>query len=291
MDFKFQYNQLFIYKNTNLKVCISQLIQILKNESKQILEEFKLASIQGDGTSQEVADFRENVVQSFVARFYPQSHIVSKGKITDLDGNQSASIDCLILNPAHPNLIDSKGKFRLILADGCDAAIEVKPNIARKDELHRSLEQGISVKKTKRTNSSILLQNRCKAEILEHALHIPFIIFSVKAFSPQKLYSEIINYYSIQSTPIELQIDAICILGIGILKNIKYKELNHWSANFPMGQNSGWYFEKWEELTLIGFLLHLEQSYSSFPDISEPVMSRILKKISSVQIERLYDCV
>lgn len=270
---------------------MNQLLEILKNEGKQIIEEFNLASSQGEGTPQEIADFRENVIQSFVGRFYPQNHIVSKGKITDLDGNQSASIDCLILNPAHPHLIDSKGKFRLIFADGCDSAIEVKPNIARKDELHRSLEQGISVKKTKRSMSSILIPSKSKPEIFEHSLYIPFIIFSVNAFSPLKLYSEIAKYYAERSTPIEHQIDGICILGVGILKNIKYKELNYWSSDFPLGQNSGWYFEKWEELTPLGFLLHLEQSFSSYPNISESIMSRVLRKISSTQIERLGDCV
>ena len=54
-----------------------------------------LASAQGRGTPQEVADFRENSVQAFIRRFYPSSYVVSKGKVTDVDGNQSNSIDCL----------------------------------------------------------------------------------------------------------------------------------------------------------------------------------------------------
>lgn len=96
---------------------MDQLWEILKKESGDIIREFELASSQGLGTPQEVADFRENVVQSFLSRFYLANHFISKGKITDLGGNQSNSIDCLILNPEHPNLIDSKGKFRLIFSD------------------------------------------------------------------------------------------------------------------------------------------------------------------------------
>lgn len=270
---------------------MNQLIEILKNEGKQIVDEFNLASAQGEGTPQEVADFRENAVQSFVARFYPQSHIVSKGKITDLDGRQSDSIDCLILNPAHPHLIDSKGKFRMIFADGCDAAIEVKPNLARTDELHRALEQGISVKKTKRSQTPILLSARAAIQIVEHSLHIPFFIFSIKAFPPQKLYSEITDYYVKNKTPIEHQVDGLCIIDVGMLKNIKHKEQNFWGADYPIGQNSGWYFEKWEESTPLGFLLSLEQSYSSFPGISEPIMKRVLLKLGRTNIERLGECV
>ena len=127
---------------------MSQLFEILKAEGRKIVEEFNLASQQGEGTPQEVADFRENAIQDFVKRFFPQSYIVSKGKVTDLDGKQSNSIDCLILNPAHPHLIDSKGKFRIIFADGCDAAIEVKPDLASTNELKRSLKQCISGRHT-----------------------------------------------------------------------------------------------------------------------------------------------
>ncbi|MGH8717265.1 MAG: DUF6602 domain-containing protein [Burkholderiales bacterium] len=208
--------------------------------------------------SQELADFRENAVQSFVARFYPQSHIVSKGKITDLDGNQSDSIDCLILNPAHPHLIDSKGKFRLIFADGCDSAIEVKPNLARTDELYRALEQGITVKKTKRSRTPLLLGETKPSHLVEHSLHVPFYIFSVKAFDPHKLYSEVTNYYATNRTLIEHQVDGLCIIGVGMLKNVKHKELNIYGSGFPFGQNSGWYFEEWGKLTPLGFLLNLE---------------------------------
>ena len=268
---------------------MSQLLEILKKEGKQIIDEFNLASGQGEGTPQEIADFRENAVQSFVARFYPQSHIVSKGKITDLDGIQSDSIDCLILNPAHPYLIDSKGKFRLIFADGCDAAIEVKPNLARTDELHRALEQCISVKRTRRSQTPMLLAGRQPAHIIEHSLNIPFFIFSIKAFDPPKLYSEITAYYKKSETPLEHQVDAISIIGVGILKNIKHKEMNIYGLAHPVGQNDGWYFEEWGESSLLGFLLDMEYTFSSFPGIAESIMKRALTKIGNRQVQRLGD--
>ena len=171
------------------------LIEILKKEGREIDEEFRLASLQGDGTSQEIADFRENAVQDFLQRYYPRSHIVSKGKITDMDGNQSNSIDCLLLNPEHPNLIDSKGKFRLIFSDGCDCAIEVKPNFARTDEIHRGLQQSISVKNIERSKSSILLERKYPQYILDYSKKIPFYIFSVKAFEATKLIEIIKKNY------------------------------------------------------------------------------------------------
>ncbi len=268
---------------------MNQLWEVLKRESGDIIREFESASSQGQGTPQEVADFRENAVQSFLSRFYPASHVISKGKITDLGGNQSNSIDCLILNPEHPNLIDSKGKFRLIFSDGCDAAIEVKPDIARVDELFRGLEQGVSVKKVKRSGSSILLPRKIPGHIVEHSHYIPFVIFSIKAFEPRKLYEKIALYYTENQTPIEHQIDSVCTLSSGILRNVKHKELNFYGAEFPIGQNSGWYFEKWDELTLIGLLAHLAYFYPSFPSIAEPIMQRVLKQIKFPFVERYGD--
>lgn len=270
---------------------MNKLIEILKAEGRLITEEFKLASEQGEGTPQEVADFREHAVQSFIKRFLPQSHIVSKGKITDLDGNQSDSIDCLILNPAHPNIVDPQGKFRLIFSDGCDAAIEVKPNLARTDELHRSLRQGQSVKNVKRSQTPILLAYSSPPHIIEHSQRIPFYVFTLKAFKPTEMLREITSYYAKNSIPLEEQLDAIIINGVGLLKNIKHAELNVYGAMPPIGKNTGWYFETWGEATPIGLLLALEYSFPAVAGISESIMRRILTKLGRVVTLRLGDCV
>lgn len=270
---------------------MNQLLEILKAEGRRIIEEFNLSSWQGEGSPQEVADFREHAIQDFVARFFPQSYIVSKGKVTDLEGKQSDSIDCLILNPEHPNLVDSKGKFRIIFSDACDAAIEVKPNLARTDELERSLKQCISVKNTKRKETSILLVRRSPPHIVEHSLYVPFFIFTLKAFDPTKLYSEIVGYYRTNGTPIEHQIDGVCIHGIGMLKNIKHKEMNLYKADFFLGQNSGWYLEKWGETALLGLLISLEYSFPGFPKIADSIIRRLVPKISKAGVERLGDTV
>ena len=270
---------------------MNQLLDILKSEGRTINEEFNLASKQGEGTPQEVADFRENVVQSFIARFYPQSFVVSKGKITDLDGGQSASIDCLLLNPAHPHLVDSKGKFRLIFADGCDAAIEVKPDLARDDELQRGLKQCITVKNVRRSKTAILISKNKPNHIIEHSLHVPFFLFANRAFDPTVLYSKIAEYYRTNSTPLEQQIDGVCVSDVGILKNVKHKELNVYGSQYPIGQNIGWYIEKWKAATPLGFLLTLEYAYASFPGIAESIMQRVLTRIGRTDVSRIGDSV
>ncbi|WP_319557684.1 DUF6602 domain-containing protein [Thiomicrorhabdus sp.] len=266
---------------------MNTLIEILKKEGRTISEEFKAASSQGNGTSQEIADFRENAVHDFIERYFPANHVISKGKITDLDGNQSNSIDCLILNPAHPNLIDSKGKFRIIFSDGCDAAIEVKPDLSRTDEIQRGLKQGVSVKKIHRSKSSILLPKREQEHILEHSLYIPFYIFCVKAFEINKLLQTVTDYYSSNSVPLEEQVDGIVILDVGVLRNIKHKELNIYGAPPPVGKNSGWYFEAWGDSTLLGMLINIEYSYSSIPGVTDSIMKRVLTKIGNTNVTRL----
>lgn len=268
---------------------MNQLLEILRAEGRRILEEFELASEQGEGTSQEIADFREHAVQDFIARFYPASHIVSKGKITDLEGVQSSSIDCLVLNPEHPNLVDAKGKFRLIFADGCDAAIEVKPDLGRTDELIRALRQGISVKKIKRSSPPIPGMLKPPPHIVEHSLHIPFYVFTVNSFDPSIIYKKMIEYYEKENIPNEQQIDGVFIIRRGILRNIKHKEMNFYTAPAPVGQEAGWYFEHWGESTPLGLLMTLEYSYSSFPKLSEPIMKRALAKLGKRVVERLGD--
>lgn len=266
---------------------MSQLLDILRAEGKRIIEEFNLASKQGKGTPQEIADFREHAVQSFIARAYPQNFVVSKGKITDLDGQQSNSIDCLLLNPAHPHLVDSKGKFRLVFADGCDAAVEVKPDFSRMDEVVRALEQCISVKKVKRSKSSILLPRQDKQHILEHSLHVPFFIFSVISFNPKKLYTEITQYYKANGTPLEHQVDGICVVDEGFIKNVKHNEMNVYGAPPPIGGTAGWYYEEWGESAPIGLLMNLEYTYASFPGIAESIMKRVLTRLSKFNVVRL----
>ena len=59
---------------------------------------------------------------------------MAKGGILDSYGRKSASLDCILINPLHPYTIDTRENFKLIFAEGINAAIEVKPDISKKDE-------------------------------------------------------------------------------------------------------------------------------------------------------------
>jgi hypothetical protein len=204
-----------------------------------------------------------------------------------LDGNQSDSVDCLILNPAHPNLVDSQGKFRIIFSDGCDAAIEVKPNLARVDELQRAMEQCRSVKRTQRSRSPLLVPSTKPPHLVAHSLFVPFYVFAMKAFEPQVIYREIATYCAQNSVPVEEQVDAVFVGGVGIIKNIKHVELNVYGSPAPIGGSTGWYFEQWGDATPLGILLSLEYAIPAVARLAEPIMKRVLTKIGKTGVQRL----
>ncbi len=102
---------------------MEELMQLMRSDAKELERQFEVASVQGRGTSQEIAEFRENALQSFLRDYFPFPYHVAKGGIVDLDERRSASIDCVLLHPDHPYTINRHEKFRIILADGVNVAI------------------------------------------------------------------------------------------------------------------------------------------------------------------------
>lgn len=152
----------------------SKLIELLETEAEELDAAFKKASIEGRGTPQEVSDRREELVKKFLGKYFPFPFQITKGNIIDSYGENSASIDCIILDPCHPHTVDIKtGRSSVLLADGVDFAIEVKGKLAGK-EIVRALEQIYTVKKLRRVQTGIVI----KEYETEQARRIPSIIFA-----------------------------------------------------------------------------------------------------------------
>jgi len=67
---------------------LDKLIEILKDEAETLSRDFKKASTLGEGTSQEIADFREHAFQDFLARFFPSPYrVVRVENLGDVDEN------------------------------------------------------------------------------------------------------------------------------------------------------------------------------------------------------------
>ena len=48
----------------------------------------------------------------------------------------------------------------------------------------------------------------------------------LEAFDTQTLYEHVVKYYKDNAIPLDLQVDGICVLNEGILKNFKHAQFN-----------------------------------------------------------------
>ncbi len=263
-----------------------KLIELLQTESNELLADFKKASVEGKGTPQEIADFREAYFNKFLRKYFPFPHRIAKGIISDATGNRSASVDSIIINPIHPYTIDVADKFSIILADGVDAAIEIKPDIADKGELETALKQVQTVKQLRRVKGPLILQTSYSPAIINHSKQIPSFIFSIKAKGDiSNTVGEIITWYTKNEIAKADQVDFIIILGRGIIVNHKFKE-NTLLAN-PEGQQvTGFSYHQFDNDTLAVFLLYLNTVYHATATVDTQILPLYLQELAhkSVQV-------
>ena len=248
----------------------NKLLELLKIESAEIQQSFKKASVEGEGTPQEVADRREAIViNKFLAKYFPFPYRIVKGNIIDSYERRSNSIDCIVINPSHPYTIDSgNDRASIIFADGVDYAIEVKPNLVDKGEIERSLEQIRSVKKLRRKRTGLIYPKKHSAEQIENAKTIPTFIFSDKTYADIKLLiTYIVEYYISNNVPLSEQFDFIVINNRTMLFNSKR------NSYYYLNEMDGILFTQTNENTLALFLILLNKLTKSQPDISPSVIN------------------
>lgn len=246
-----------------------KLLKILKLEGSEIATAFKKASVKGTGTPQEVADFREMHFNKFISKYFPFPHRVCKSQIIDSYGNESNSIDCVVLNPNHPYIVDIDGKFNVVLADGTDVAIEIKPDISDKTELHRGLKQISTVKKLDRREGHVFSND---PKLIELARKIPTFIFTLKVKSvPQDTMKEIVQYYEDNCIPEAEQVDFVIINEVGIISHYK-----HPATSILLNDKIGYFYEEWKELTLASFVMKLYSVFHATPTLTKPILKYYL---------------
>lgn len=206
----------------------ADLLKILNIEASQLETDFEKASIEGKGTSQEVSDRREAAFNNFLKKYFGFPFRIAKGNIIDAYGNRSASIDSLVLNPDHPFTVTNDEKYSVILADGVDFAIELKPNLSTKAELKRGLKQIKTVKELTRTRSGYMNFGSDKAKQKERELYkvntfkIPSFIFTSKIKTDLRgTFEDLVDYYEMEGIKRAQQLDAIVVNKRGILINVR----------------------------------------------------------------------
>lgn len=248
---------------------MNKLIELLRVETKEIAASFEKARLEGEGTPQEVADRREEVLNRFLEKYFPFPFRIVKGNIIDSQGNRSNSIDCIVLSPSHPYTVDSTNrKASVILADGVDYAIEVKPDFAQKAEIERGLEQIRSVKRLRRVRTGLAR----KTEEVERAKQIPAFIFSDATYVNAKtLVSNVVDYYVANAVPKSEQVDMIVVNNRLIAINIADK------AKFHREGFEGIVVYETGEDTLATFLFFMNLLPRSEPDIDKNILKIYLQ--------------
>ncbi|MBR0429708.1 MAG: hypothetical protein IJK17_06465 [Lachnospiraceae bacterium] len=203
---------------------MNKLLHLLRVESRELATLFEKARVEGHGTPQEVADRNEEAVRHFFSRYFPFPYRVVKGNIIDSYGGNSNSIDCIILNPAHPYTVNNDDeKASVIMADGVDYAVEVKSKLNSKSEIVRALKQIQSVKKLKRVRDGILFKDRANEEQKLCAKTIPSFIFADSTYSDiEKLIRIIADYYIENKIPLVEQVDMIIVNGRVLIYNVRH---------------------------------------------------------------------
>ena len=258
---------------------MDKLKTLLKIEAAEITASFKKASIEGEGTPQEISDRREEVLKSFLAKYFPFPFRIVKGNIIDTYGMRSNSIDCIIINPSHPYTVDPKNeKASIIFADGVDYAIEIKPDLTSETEIIRGLKQIQSVKKLRRKRTGLL---SIKDNVnIEYGKQIPAVIFADNTYVNLKtLIEHIVNYYVDNSVPQEEQFDLIVINNRTIVYN--FRENSYVSSSALKGI----YCANMGEDTIAMFLLWLNKTPKSEPEISTNIMKLYLNDIKIEEVE------
>jgi len=262
---------------------MEDLKQIIRRDAQEVENQFASASVQGRGTPQEIAEFREHALQGFLRNYFPFPYRIAKGGILDHTNKRADSIDCILINPVHPYTINRYEKFKVILADGVDAAIEVKPDISSISELHRGLTQGLSVKALRRAHSPLFLPHKRPQELIEHSLRLPYFIFAMKAKKDiRNTASAVLGFYEREGIEPLDQADAIVVNGRGIIANFPIAGFFPWGSTGM--STTGWYFEDWQADALTGLLFKLNHVVAAEATIGPPILRSYFR---SVQIANL----
>ncbi len=269
-----------------------KLLKLLEMEAEKLTNEYMLASIEGQGTPQEVADRREGYFMGFLKKYFPFPYRIVKGNIIDSYGGNSASIDCVVLSPSHPFTVDPQSeKASVIFADGVDFAIEIKPDLSNKTEIERALKQIQSVKKLRRVRDGLLLRHIYTERQKQVAKTIPCFIVAENTYSDIRLLLDVIVEYYVKNNVSQIeQFDYILINNRAVIMNSRpewygYKQ----DGNDNIEKKRVLAFWEGGKKSMAWFLFEMNKLARSEPQLSENVMSIYLKNVIPANLKTFND--
>lgn len=153
-----------------------------------------------------------------------------------------------------------------------NAAVEVKPDISQKDELYRGLEQGLTVKALRRSETALAEPEKEGEEAVEHSLRVPYFIFAMKAKADfLDTVEEVLDFYAEREIGSLDQADAVIVNGVGVLHNFPLPAFNCF-----LGQDESpepdWFLQFSEDDALADFLARLTMVVPPVPHTADPVL-------------------
>lgn len=208
----------------------------------------------------------------------------------DVHGGVSDSLDVVVLAPNHPKLRNELGAHEILLADGVQCAIELKPDLSdlpegfgvdrrQKPEIIRALEQVRSVKRLRRERAGVLVgfEPELSAAYTEHVHRLPCHLVTAKA-APVDLCSYVASYYVKHNVPLVEQVDMVLVLGQALLVNTKAPE-----HGFQPSSSETWFSSivalDYQKDALAGFVVRLMAEVGPELTMSTPVLCTYLGKI------------
>ena len=252
---------------------MNELKEILRLDREELVQAFRKASVAGRGTPEHVADDRETALREVLGRYFPYPYHVVKGNISDSNGNRSASVDAIVVNPVHPHtMLRGRSPF-FLAAEGVDYAIELKPDLGNHAEIERALGQMRTVKKLRRATDGLLTGRKSlSAPLRDLALRIPCVLFAERTYSnTQHLIERVVSYYKTNGVPTNQQVDMICIADGRLV--INSSKNTHFYLNVD-----GFVLRDFGEDVLYFFLHFLSTIPQSTPRLKCDVLSHYIER-------------
>lgn len=129
----------------------------LKKRLRAILDLFKIIKNGSDPLSNtSKGEERELFLNSFLSEILPTRARIKRGEITDLHGNRSGQLDCVVEYGFFPSLpLIPSTDTRLFIAESVAVVIEIKSDLSKQWKQIRSTAKSLSIVKRRLLNSQV----------------------------------------------------------------------------------------------------------------------------------------
>lgn len=207
---------------------------------------------------------RESILTKHLRNLFPDSFGITRGQIIDSKGNRSNEIDIIIYDALKTPILYRAGDYRIIPVEGVYAIIFVETSLTQ-ERLNKLIKTIANIKSFSKTafyeqRGQIIHKVYAYGKKFDY-FPILGMIFAYDSQPVLDLGSLFEKEYEKNGTPIEMQIDLICILNKGLIYH-GMKEKPSTILTYPEKENSNTAVSKNENGAI-----NLKNFYLSLNDI------------------------